>query len=531
MKFQKMMTRRILLAAVIVLQIVCALYFGGKKAGFHEDEYYSYYSSNRTAGFYYDDRVWTDTDSWLKEFYVVRGEGFNFPLVHLVQSWDVHPPLYYDVLHFVCSVTPEIFSKWQGISVNIAFFVLGQLVLFALARRKECGGSDAAALCAVALWGFSPAAMSMIMFIRMYAMLTFFVLLCALVHLGASDAFMKAERIPLRSLLPQAVLMAAVTLGGFLTHYYYAVFLFFTGLIFLLELVLKKRIKEAALYCGAQAGALLLSVLIYPSAAVHILRGYRGREAQEAFFDLANLKERFSLFVPVVNEYVFGGLFAAAAAAVILAVILDIRKRSVTLCSLMPLLASVFYFMVTAKTSLLLGASSLRYVMPVCPLFVMVVVSAIFGLAGRAAGCLGRPSAWYAAAGALLGILLACNAYGLGRDKVLFLYQEEKAYTAEAAAAASENIPAAVIYNPASPYNMFRIANVLLKYPEVYLIDPDNTEEVTDGRIQESLRVMVYQADDTGGGANACRLLGKESAERLWNRDMYTACLAGPGER
>ena len=73
---------------------------------------------------------------------------------------------------------------------------------------------------------------------------------------------MKAERVRVRSLLPQAVLMAAVTLGGFLTHYYYAVFLFFTGLIFLLELVLKKRIKEAALYCGAQAGALLMSVLI-----------------------------------------------------------------------------------------------------------------------------------------------------------------------------------------------------------------------------------------------------------------------------
>ena len=57
-----------------------------------EDEYYTYFSTNRSLGLYQPDREWQDKQTILDEFAVKEGEGFNYGLVKLVQSWDVHPP-------------------------------------------------------------------------------------------------------------------------------------------------------------------------------------------------------------------------------------------------------------------------------------------------------------------------------------------------------------------------------------------------------------------------------------------------------
>ena len=515
---------RVLLPCIIALQVLCALYFGGQKAGFHEDEYYSYYSSNRTAGFYYDDRTWTEMSDWRKEFTVEKGSGFDFGMVHLSQSWDVHPPLYYDILHLVCSLTPDIFSKWQGIGINIAAFILGQLVLYLLTLRLAGGadtaaasgdtaaaagrgGGEAAALLTVALWGFTPAAMSMLMFIRMYALLTLWVLLCAYLHLR--------EKQDLRT----SILMGLVTLAGFLTHYYYIVFLVFIGLLKAAAYLKGRRFKELAAYVLCHAAALVAAVAVYPSAAVHILRGYRGREAQAAFLDAGNLWERVTLFGPILDEYVFGGFLAAALAVFVAAAFLRFRReRTPDRARICLFAASLLYFAVITKTALQLGASSVRYILPVCPLFIMLFVLA----AGRLAAATHSAAAGTVIACAACAAVFAGNCIGLFGGKVLFLYTEEKEETAYAAQAAAEGIPAAVIYNPASPYNCLRVADQLLTFDRIYLIDPDNTEPVSDDAFDGAGSILVFSADDTGGEEAIRDLFGRDSTEKLWNRDMYT---------
>ncbi len=502
---------RVLLPCIIALQVLCALYFGGQKAGFHEDEYYSYYSSNRTAGFYYDDRTWTEMSDWRKEFTVEKGSGFDFGMVHLSQSWDVHPPLYYDILHLVCSLTPDTFSKWQGIGINIAAFILGQLVLYALTLRLAGGAGgnsgEAAALVAVALWGFTPAAMSMLMFIRMYALLTLWVLLCAYLHLQ--------DKQDLRT----SALMGLVTLAGFLTHYYYIVFLVFLGLLKAAAYIKGRRFKELTAYVLCHAAALAAAVAVYPSAAVHILRGYRGREAQAAFLDAGNLRERVTLFGPILDEYVFGGLLAAALAVFIAAAFLRFRReRTLDRARACLFAASLLYFAVITKTALQLGASSVRYILPVCPLFIMLFVLA----AGRLVAATRSAAAGTVIACAVCAAVFAGNSIGLFGGKVLFLYAEEKEETAYAAQAAAEGIPAAVIYNPASPYNCLRVADQLLTFDRIYLIDPQNTEPVDDAAFDSAGSILVFSADDTGGEEAIRDLFGRDSTEALWNRDMYT---------
>ena len=500
---------RILLVIVIALQVALALYFGSQKAGFHEDEYYSYYSSNRTAGFFCNDRTWVDTADWAREFCVAEGEGMRFSLVHQVQSWDVHPPLYYDLLHLVCSLTPGVFSKWQGIGINIAAFVLAQLTLFALGS-KLCGDARTG-LAAAALWGFSPAAMSMIMFIRMYALLTLLVMLCAYLHADEGQG------------LRRTAAMAAVTTAGCLTHYYYLVFLFFIGLIRFVRLLRMRRMRAAAAYAASQAAAMAAALLVYPSAAVHILRGYRGREAQSAFFDPANIRERLSLFVPILDRYVFGGLLAAAVIAAAAAVILRLRASARAAAGLYTVLAaSLLYFAVTSKTALQLGDSSLRYVLPVCPLFILAFCAAAAAIARRVGK---RPVFALLAAAVLFG-----NAFGLARGRVLFLYEEEKAYMQEARSRTAEGCPAAVIYDPASDYNVLRIADVLLCYDRIFLIDAQDREVVSDPAFAGGKEFIVYAADGAGGENEVAAYFGDAEIKKLWNRDMITAYAAGTEE-
>ena len=97
---------------IMMLQRVVASYFCFQKQGFHYDEYYSYYSSNVTHGLAPTDRAWKDVSEIRSEFKVLEGQQFQYGFVKIMQSYDVHPPLYYMILHTVCSLFPGLFSKW-----------------------------------------------------------------------------------------------------------------------------------------------------------------------------------------------------------------------------------------------------------------------------------------------------------------------------------------------------------------------------------------------------------------------------------
>ena len=109
--------------ALLFLQLILLSYYGNRKAGFHEDELYTYYSSNKTAGLFVNDRQWTQRDQLRNDFVVLKGEQFRYSVVKQMQSWDVHPPIYYYIFHTACSLFPGVFSKWLGIGVNMAAYL------------------------------------------------------------------------------------------------------------------------------------------------------------------------------------------------------------------------------------------------------------------------------------------------------------------------------------------------------------------------------------------------------------------------
>lgn len=497
---------------LLSLQILLLVYFGNRKAGFHEDEYYSYYSTNRTAGLFEPDREWVERDSFRNEFVVLEGERFRYGLVATVQSWDVHPPFFYFMLHTVCSFFPGVFSKWLGVSMNIAAFAIHFALLSWLAFMVG-GKNKKLAFAVVAVYGCNAAAVSGVMFIRMYEWLSVFVLLCACLHVKAVLENDGNKRAFLLSLM-------AVNYLGFLTQYYYIIFLAFMGGGFCLWNLWKNRKwKDCILYGVACGFSLLLAVASYPACLSHIFRGYRGTGAVSEFLDTANTWGRLGFFAELVNEYLFNGYlwFWLLLIAVLVCVIaVEWKKagegekikiwenRGEAHIEVVPyfllLFAAAGYFFTVSKTALLLYETSNRYQLPVYGILLLLVMAAVYELWNRGAAFFfhskgSKPST---GVGKKFGILffvlfLLGNIYGLASGKVIFLYEEDRAVMEYARE--NGHVPVVVFYNDATPYHVWWRSQELMQYDRIYFASQGNREPIVDETICSSDRVIVYAAD------------------------------------
>ncbi len=537
--------KKFIIAFLVIwaVQMAAAFYFCTQKQGFHEDEYYTYYSTARTNGFYIEDDQWMERDVYRNEFVVLPGQEFQYGLVKQVQSWDVHPPVYYWVFHTAASLVPGVFSKWIGLSVNLALWGVNIVLLAGLAYWVS-GRNEKITLLVTAFYGLSPAAMSGVVFIRMYEMLTMFVLLCAILHVQAIQRIgtKKWVRLPVGSCL---VPMAAVTYLGFLTQYYYSIFLFYLGAAFCLWLLWRERnIWNCVRYALSQGTAFVLAYLTYPSCLGQMFRGQRGAQATENFFDLSNTLQRLQFFFDLLDEFVFGRALPALLLVLLLLLVTAYRRRSLQkpsaqyagLSTVYWLLATAVlgYFLTVSKTALLLGDTSNRYQLPVYGMIVLLLSEAVRRLI-RYVVVDGRRNApisskWeiysYAAAAVLC---LAIDLAGLAGGKVVFLYPEAEEQVKFAEEQAQENVVAVYLYDPGSEWCIWAATNELLAYPQIYFAAADHENALTDAEIQRADALVVYIAKGVDQEAQVERILesnGQVShCERMFDNKYYDVYL------
>ena len=494
---------------LLIIQLCAALFFCTQKQGFHYDEYYSYYSSNVTQGLHPTDMEWKDTEEIRSEFMALEGEGLAYGTVKLMQSWDVHPPLYYYVLRTVSVLTAGTFSKWQGLAVNLIFFVLSWITLAMIS--KELTGNDrkkTAVICA--LFGFSPAIFSGITFIRMYMMLTFACLLILYVHVRA----IVREKLSFRGFYLPVILLS---FAGFQIHYYFAVFLFFMAAAVSLYLFFHKETRKISfLYAASVLLGMFLSVAAYPACVSHIFKGYRGTEAQDAFFDMSNIGQRLNFFFDLTNEYAFGGMLVVLVLVMILLGLtwkvknntLSMKKgngsdsnvnlykgsKAKWLPEKQAMMLTVFvtmgYFLVVAKTALLNAEEAIRYEMPIYGLLILIVVL-----------CLDRQVSVFTSEKnrkwiqgvflGLMGLTLAGQIYGLMQGKVCFLYPQDAENVAWAKEHSDEDV--VYIYSPANQWMIWDESEELMQYEQIYFVNSTQEDVVSDERLSRTDHVYVYK--------------------------------------
>lgn len=258
----------IFIAVIIIAQLLYITYsFSSEKKGYHSDEMYSYGLSNShqnpflcidgdASGDYININEWV-SGTLMNDYLVVNdGEAFDYANVWYNQSLDRHPPLYYAILHTVCSFFPNQFSPWFGFSINLVFFAITQLFLFLLARKLLKSNWLAILVCFC--YGFSIGAMNTVVFIRMYAMLTMWVVISAYIHLKVKE---DGNKLRLKTLIPLLI----VTALGALTQHEFTIVSYAFAICFCLHYLANKDIKNFFIYGFTMLGGILLSWAIFPS--------------------------------------------------------------------------------------------------------------------------------------------------------------------------------------------------------------------------------------------------------------------------
>ncbi len=311
---------RVLGRIALTIGIIAAfLIIGSFKVGYDIDEMYTYGLSNHQfAGSIQPDieegTPYTGEEVLLAYTAVDEDHTFDYANVAENQKRDVHPPLYYLLVHTVCSLFPGTFSGMYALIINalLAAVVFWQIVwLFRRFIKKQ-----SLAIIFSLLFIFTMGFVNSVVFFRMYILLT--VWTNALIML-----FCKYK--PEENNWQFYVLLALFILGGMLTQYYFIIFAAFACIVYAIRVVLARNWKKLIISIVSVAVGLVIAYLLFPAMIKQIFGSYRGRSAFESiasggYFDhLAN-------YVQILNLEVFGCLFILLVCFGVILGILSYRK-------------------------------------------------------------------------------------------------------------------------------------------------------------------------------------------------------------
>ncbi len=288
---------------ILIMQMIMMTYFAHIKEGYHVDELWSYGLAN---SYYFPhifmednlDLNWVDGDFFKSYITVDEGERFTYDSVKFNMEHDSHPPMYFMILHTISSFFPSIFSKWFGLMPNILCYGISALMLYILSNKVF--NNKYLALLPCVFWGFSKGAVSVVIYIRMYCMVTMWALCFANLHYKM--IFTK------RQTFKNLVLVTAFTFCGFMTHYFFIIFAFFGAAYYSLFLMFQKRWKDFGKYCCAMAVNFIFVLSLYPRAFRYLFtEGYGSSMVQQmSYFEnwISNIKS----FANILDQQLFGYL-------------------------------------------------------------------------------------------------------------------------------------------------------------------------------------------------------------------------------
>lgn len=257
----------IILAFIIIVSLARATWiFANERTSWHSDELWSYGLSNS----YYEPQIfanddetqprhideWVDGETFKDYITVKEDERFSYGSVIYNLKHDMHPPLYFMVLHTICSFFPGQFSLWYGYAINIVTYIFLMIAFRALARRLL--KSEAAALFVTFFYAFNNGTLNTMLFVRQYAPLTLFTVLFAIVHLKMieeNDDAIDGEYKKITG--KQLVTLGVLTFLGTMTHYYFGLFAFVFAFFYCFYYFYRKQYNNLLSYAGAMLAGIV----------------------------------------------------------------------------------------------------------------------------------------------------------------------------------------------------------------------------------------------------------------------------------
>lgn len=304
---------------ILTIVILCGLmfYFINQKQGFHEDEIFSYGSSNykydnvyRWFGYaeanqdilykqvltgslsnrinnlikyktnieqFNKDEIlskeiptWKYKDEALEYLAIQKEDIFNYFSVYQNQARDVHPPFFYYLVHLTSTLFYNNFTKYIIFSINLVFFIG---VLLIIKKIVESLNHKELVIPTMILYGASMGCISTVMFQRMYMMVTFF----SILYLYFIIKFIKND-----FKIKDKFWFILTIILGFLTQYYFCIYIVLIFIILSIYLLLNKKYKKWFDFLKLHVISALIGIVIYPYCIEDIFFSYRGIGSSEA---------------------------------------------------------------------------------------------------------------------------------------------------------------------------------------------------------------------------------------------------------
>ena len=332
----------IILAIIIFSQLLyTTLVFAFEKEGMHSDETWSYGLANSyyqpfiyikddvfiddaTPDDYINDNQWLDSSVLNDYVSVQKGERFSYGSVYHNQTLDHHPPLYYFLLHTICSFFPDSFSVWYGFFLNCVFLIITQIFLYKLCKLIFHDKKYAPIICCL-LYAICLGAVSTFIFIRMYSLLT----TLTVMHLYFQFKLLKSESFDIKKNILPVIITGFL---GFMTQYMFAVVIGVTTFLICIWLLCQKKFKKMLVYGLIMTAVLGLFILCYPAAIHQITGGGSSQGFENKPFDFQF--RRILSYCTSLTVGFFISVYKSSLPAYIFAVLVIIIAICIPLCFL-----------------------------------------------------------------------------------------------------------------------------------------------------------------------------------------------------
>lgn len=403
-KITKKTIQSMLFIIALIIVIVIMILFIEKKNGWHEDEIFSYGSSNykydslfqryaykdsfnqvmdetvmdenpiktiKNLWYYFitnndefdkvykekqaeEHPIWKTPQDALDYVSVSSDEIFSYWSVYYNQSRDVHPPLFYMLVHLASSFYLNHFSKYIIFVINLAFFIG---CCFIIRKILALFNKEHLSLGVILLYGLSMGGISIVLFQRMYMMLTFFVLTYLYLTLKiVKNQYQMDKKIK--------KLLILTTILGFLTQYYFCIYIALVAIICAIVMIKNKQWKELKDYIVSHMIAAIIGIALFPASIYHIFFSYRGVAGgvvETTYMSrlLEYLNKVFYAFsLPEIVGYMLIG------ALIILCVIQFIKARRKDIVVIMVIPVILFLFVIAKIAPFI----NIRYISPILPI-------------------------------------------------------------------------------------------------------------------------------------------------------------------
>lgn len=359
----------ILILAVFTISFIV---WGNKKCISFCDEVYTYILSNSDSEFLINQ---LEPNRWYVDGEVGNilsaTEGFQFHQVMVNNKGDVHPPMYYFVIHFLSVLNPGNCSKWIALFANWMFSVVSLIVLYQFI--KELTGSRAISCCMGVIYIASTAIVSMNMLLRMYSMFSMWTILFIyiLYKLWQDSGRYWAY-----------AALALITFFAFLTQYYFAVFCVLISGCYGIYCIVKKKWKELFLYAGGLVCGVILATVFWKTWIRHMFSGYLGGAVMENAFNFARILDDFKYAFLHLFTLMFGPVtcWIVGIALVVGIVVLFVKKDN-HVWGILALALTAFGYSVAVEHLTPAYLLNYRYFFPVLAIMYMAILLLVYYVA------------------------------------------------------------------------------------------------------------------------------------------------------